>query len=58
MTTENLQIMNIIVLGPQGSGKGTQAELIAKKYNLEHIDIGGTLRAIAKTETSLGRRIY
>ncbi len=50
--------MNIIVLGPQGSGKGTQAELIAKKYNLEHIDIGGTLRAIAQTETSLGRRIY
>jgi len=32
--------MNLIVLGPQGSGKGTQAEMLAKKYNLEHIEMG------------------
>jgi adenylate kinase len=45
-------------LGPQGSGKGTQAELIAKKYNLEHIDVGKTLRAVAERETALGKQIY
>lgn len=50
--------MNIIVLGPQGSGKGTQAELLAQKYNLEHVDIGGTLRQVAKMETPLGRKIF
>lgn len=50
--------MNLIILGPQGSGKGTQADLLAQKYNLEHIDIGGTLRALAKMETPLGHKIY
>ncbi|HCP08395.1 MAG TPA: adenylate kinase [Candidatus Moranbacteria bacterium] len=50
--------MNIIILGPQGSGKGTQAELLAKKYNLEHIDMGKTLREVAKSDTPLGREIY
>lgn len=53
-----LCFMNIIILGPQGSGKGTQAELLAQKYDLEHIDIGGTLRQIAKMETPLGKKIY
>lgn len=50
--------MNLIILGPQGSGKGTQADLLAQKYNLEHIDIGGTLRTVAKMETPLGHKIY
>ena len=50
--------MNLIILGSQGSGKGTQAELLAQKYNLEHVDIGGTLRTVAKMETPLGHKIY
>ncbi|MFA5871449.1 MAG: nucleoside monophosphate kinase [Parcubacteria group bacterium] len=50
--------MNIIVLGPQGSGKGTQAELLAKKYNLEHIDMGKYLRVVAKLDTPLGKEIW
>jgi adenylate kinase len=50
--------MNIVILGPQGSGKGTQAELISKKYDLEHIDMGKTLRRIAEQDTSLGKKIY
>lgn len=49
--------MNIIILGPQGSGKGTQAELLAQKFNLEHIDIGGTLRELAKIKTPFGEKI-
>ncbi|MFA5098887.1 MAG: nucleoside monophosphate kinase [Candidatus Paceibacterota bacterium] len=36
----------IIVMGPQGSGKGTQAELLAKKLDLFHFDSGQYLRAV------------
>ena len=50
--------MNLIILGPQGSGKGTQAELLAKKFNLEHIEMGKFLREVAKTGTKLGKQIH
>jgi adenylate kinase len=36
--------MNLILLGPQGSGKGTQAEIIAKKYGLNYFEAGKILR--------------
>ena len=48
---------NLIFLGPQGSGKGTQAKLLADRLNLVVIDTGATLREIAKTDTDLGRRV-
>lgn len=48
---------NIILLGPQGSGKGTQAKLLAKKYNLVHLEVGDILRKIARSKTSLGKKI-
>jgi adenylate kinase len=50
--------MNLVILGPQGSGKGTQAEMLAKKFNLEHIDMGKFLREVAKKDTSIGREVY
>lgn len=50
--------MNIIVLGPQGSGKGTQAELLSKRFSLEHIDMGNFLRGVAKQDTLIGREVY
>lgn len=50
--------MNIIILGPQGSGKGTQAELLAKKYNLDHFDTGNALRRVALMDTPLGREVH
>jgi adenylate kinase len=50
--------MNIIILGPQGSGKGTQAEKMAQKYDLEHINMGEILRGVAKQDTPLGKEIY
>src|SRR4030042_2226538 len=55
---KGFKFMNLIVLGPQGSGKGTQAEMLAKKFNLEHIDMGKSLREAAKQDTPLGREIY
>ena len=36
--------MNLIILGPQGSGKGTQAKLIAEKFGLTHVSTGELLR--------------
>ena len=49
--------LNIIILGPSGSGKGTQAKLLAKKFNLEHLASGLILRKIAKENTSFGRKV-
>lgn len=50
--------MNIIILGPQGSGKGTQAQLLAEKYQLAHVDVGKALRAVSKQKTELGKAVY
>lgn len=50
--------MNIIIIGQQGSGKGTQAEMLAQKYNLEHLDVGGTLREISKINSPLGKEVH
>lgn len=49
--------MNLIILGPQGSGKGTQAALLAKRYALTHLDVGLLLRAGAARKTPLGRKL-
>jgi adenylate kinase len=49
--------MNILVLGPQGSGKGTQAKLIAKTYGIPQIATGDMLREIKELDTELGRRV-
>lgn len=50
--------MSFIILGPQGCGKGTQAELVAQKFKLEHFDAGNALRRVAKQDTPLGREVY
>jgi len=47
--------MKIILLGPVGSGKGTQAGLISKEYNLPHISTGEIFRTNIKNETELGK---
>lgn len=43
--------------GPQGSGKGTQAEKLVEKFNLAYIEMGGLLRKIAKEETPLAYKV-
>lgn len=49
--------MNIILFGPQGSGKGTQADIIAKNYGLHHFSMGDELRKEIKRGTALGKTI-
>jgi len=49
--------MKIILVGPPASGKGSQAELLAKKFKLKHISAGALLRKEKKKNTERGRLI-
>lgn len=52
--------MNLIILGPPGSGKGTQSEFLVNKYNLIHLSTGDLLRdeIINKTEIGMNAKSY
>jgi adenylate kinase len=47
-------MFNLILFGPPGSGKGTQGELLMKKYNLIHLSTGNLLREEIANQTTLG----
>jgi len=49
--------MNVLLLGPQGSGKGTQAVQITAAYGIPHIATGDMFRAAVAAGTELGRRV-
>ena len=46
--------MNLVLLGPPGAGKGTQANLICEKYNLSHLSTGDLLRMEIANKTETG----
>ena len=49
--------MNIVLLGIQGSGKGTQARIIVDRYKLTYFEMGGELRKLAVEESPLGLKV-
>ena len=51
-TTQHM--INLVLFGPPGAGKGTQANFLKEKYNLEHISTGDVFRYNIKNETALG----
>lgn len=49
------KMKNIVIFGAPGSGKGTQSDLLVKKYGFKHISTGDVLRNEIKNETELGQ---
>lgn len=49
--------MNIILFGPPGAGKGTQAKLLQNEFNIPHLSTGDIFRAAIKNETPLGIKV-
>ena len=47
-------MLNIVLFGPPGAGKGTQSEMIVDKFNLTHLSTGDVFRYNIKNETDLG----
>jgi len=51
------KLNTIFFIGPQGSGKGTQAKILAAKLNFFHWDMGSILREVAASDTDLGKKV-
>src|SRR6056297_2139371 len=49
--------MRIIIFGPPGAGKGTQANRISEEYNIPHLSTGEIFRSAIKNETPLGKEV-
>ena len=49
-------MLNLVIFGPPGSGKGTQSAHIQKKYGLLHLSTGEMLRKEISSQTDLGKK--
>ncbi len=49
--------MNLVLLGPPGAGKGTQARLLVNKFNFHHLSTGDILRSAVANKTELGKLV-
>lgn len=54
---EGDDVMNIVLLGPPGAGKGTQAKSISKRFNIPHISTGDMLREAISSNSELGKKV-
>ena len=50
-------MLNLVLFGPPGAGKGTQSEKLIDKYQLNHISTGDFFRAHIKIQTALGQKV-
>ena len=50
-------MLNFLIFGPPGSGKGTQSVRLAEKFNLKHLSTGDMLRAEIAAGTELGKKV-
>ncbi|CAN5713314.1 adenylate kinase [soil metagenome] len=48
---------HVVIIGPQGAGKGTQAALLADEFNLLHLSTGDIFRALMQTESDLASEV-
>lgn len=55
LVAQNKEMINIVLFGPPGAGKGTQAEHLVKKYDLFHLSTGDVFRYNITNETELGK---
>ncbi len=54
---DDMRLVNVVLIGPPGSGKGTQAVRLAAKYGIPHISTGDILRASVRDKTPLGQQV-
>ena len=52
-----MNLNTIFFIGPQGSGKGTQAKILAKRLNFFYWEMGGILQEVAAQSTPLGAKV-
>ncbi|WP_273755511.1 adenylate kinase [Bartonella sp. MM73XJBT.G] len=48
--------MRVVLLGPPGAGKGTQAKMLTEEYNIPHLSTGDILREVITKETEVGKK--